>query len=691
MRKSSTSKILLLAGIVLLPLSLNASAPVTHNQRFCIMIFDPENNVNSSSDAMITTLLMALKDACAPIIVSNSVWNTYAATRALFFAKIQSDLDNYREILAAQNKLKQLLEEHEKPIQWDEFRTSLKKFSTSHADLHNKLHQLYCYRYPANIADWSIFASKYFHILIPKDYEQKLERQSYTLPQNIQIQSKVQDYKELYRNLSHRELILGLKIENKELFTPVQTTNQYILPPTKLVIKDTYAQSIEAIESLKTIFIGTHDTIIIDKHPVANKDQSGYLHPWILYVTGHGSPMQQPQKIEELIHSINITNTALETLEQTKKDEHKDYWAKKNKLIEHRYHLTNELEMLTGNLIGLNLEAFKYFLSFLNTNIKTSYLVYKTCYGAGPASIIPYLPLKGPAVAIYNFTIVAGASSDIATGTSYDLSLSYIPHDFHRAQYEHTHNRFAALFNGLAQHPAPQSIQFSSTLNTVLKFQEKILDNDPEIIIRASNIPLVRPAGTDHFFIIHSERIFPLTAQLLQSTKENIFIDDKDVLLLYTHNIPVTLTIFAKSSLHEFPIILSMIPGNATHTIKEINARQSYLGDIVEAFSHSLYRLASHKRYKIDKLLCCNDLATEQTALLKAPADGIIELHNIVIENNPPDLPQKPDETIFLLRFEYNNAIFRAIIHLNDADKNACIKSNGNTIIKNLQKVAILN
>jgi hypothetical protein len=44
------------------------------------------------------------------------------------------------------------------------------------------------------------------------------------------------------------------------------------------------------------------------------------------------------QKIEELIHSINTTNTALEKLERTKKERiDKDYWAKKNKLSDHRY------------------------------------------------------------------------------------------------------------------------------------------------------------------------------------------------------------------------------------------------------------------------------------------------------------------------------------------------------------------
>jgi len=690
MRKSPAFKILLLAGIALLHLSLSSSAPVTHNQRFCIMIFDPENSVNSSYDAMVTTLLMALKDACAPIIVSNSVWNTYATTRALFFTRIQSELADHQEILAAQNKLEQLLDEHENQAQWNEFRTNLKKLLASNTDLHKELGQLYCYRYPENIADWSIFASKYFHILIPKNYERIVERQPYTLPHNIQIQSKVQDDKELYRTLSHKELLLGLKIENKELFAPVHAINPYLLPITKLVIQEEYSQSIQAIESLKTIFIGTHDTIIIDKHSVADKDKSAYLHPWIMYATGHGSPMQQPQKIEELIHSINITNTALEKLEQTKKDENKDYWAKKNKLIDHRYHQTNELEMLAGDLIGLNLEAFTHFLSFLDTTIKTSFLVYKTCYGAGPALIIPYLPLRGSAVAIYNFTIVAGASSDISTGSNYRLSLSHIPENFRQAQDAYRYNGFAAFFNGLAQRPAPQSTQFSSTLNAILEFQKKVSDHFHDTIIRASNIPLVRPAGTDHFFIIHSERIFPITAQQLQSNKENLVIDDKDIVLFYTYNIPITLTIFDTTSLYGFPIALSMIPGDATHTIKEINARQSYLGDIVEAFSHSLYSLASHKRYRIDKLLCHNNLATEQTALLKAPADSIIELHNVVIENNPSDLPKKPDETIFLLRFEYNNAVFRTIIHLNDTDMNACTTSNGTHIIKNLQKVAIL-
>jgi hypothetical protein len=43
--------------------------------------------------------------------------NTYATTRALFFTRIQSELADHQEILAAQNKLEQLLDEHENQAQ----------------------------------------------------------------------------------------------------------------------------------------------------------------------------------------------------------------------------------------------------------------------------------------------------------------------------------------------------------------------------------------------------------------------------------------------------------------------------------------------------------------------------------------------------------------------------------------------
>ena len=131
------------------------------------------------------------------------------------------------------------------------------------------------------------------------------------------------------------------------------------------------------------------------------------------------------------------------------------------------------LEESTGYLIGLNLRAFTTLLNFMNNDISTVFFIYKTCYGAGPALIIPYMPMKGSNPICYSFTIIAGASSDISTATGYYPSLLDISENFARTKQDFESNSLRSFFDGINKNPSNKSREFGSVVNNVLRFESR--------------------------------------------------------------------------------------------------------------------------------------------------------------------------------------------------------------------------
>ena len=86
-------------------------------------------------------------------------------------------------------------------------------------------------------------------------------------------QSKIRLEYENKRTITEKEMRLGLNIENREYFTPVQIADPYLLPITKLAGQEIFFRSIDAIESLKTLFIGFNDKIFIDGKEIRENNE----------------------------------------------------------------------------------------------------------------------------------------------------------------------------------------------------------------------------------------------------------------------------------------------------------------------------------------------------------------------------------------------------------------------------------
>lgn len=130
------------------------------------------------------------------------------------------------------------------------------------------------------------------------------------------------------------------------------------------------------------------------------------------------------------------------------------------------------------------------------------------------------------------------------------------------------------------------------------------------------NLPSVRLKKSHHFRVINlNDAFFSVNARFVKKNKGlNISIPDTiDAVFLYTPSL-VNPVLIAGRAAGYFPAIISMIPGNASHVLAELDASQSCFSEIVQSF-FAIPKLFTTKIIHIKKLTCMNDLCIKEVAV----------------------------------------------------------------------------
>ena len=236
---------------------------------------------------------------------------------------------------------------------------------------------------------------------------------------------------------------------------------------------------------------------------------------------------------------------------------------------------------------GIALDEFKEFLSFLENKVSTKLLYYVSCFGAGENShrlySSSYNNTQEGVDKTYPFAIITQALTDATV---------YI--QFFKVKF----TQFLHL----------------ATTSDCINYRELAACitpdlNDPRLAV--GNLAQVKFPGLEWFSVIDESKVVSIGSVLAKTRTAPLnietFFKKKGeqarplAILLYTQNIPFELIINSIGAFYWPPLIISMIPGNAFHTIKKISS-YSYSTDHLMGSISSTVNLEAHKTFVVEEL-----------------------------------------------------------------------------------------
>lgn len=255
--------------------------------------------------------------------------------------------------------------------------------------------------------------------------------------------------------------------------------------------------------------------------------------------------------------------------------------------------------LIKNSIAGLLLSDFRKFLDFLQHKIDVKLLVYSSCYAAGLNTELIYKDATSALQKAYSFPIVTQALTDAPT-TSLNVHI------------ERDGSDGVKLVN---------SIDFAKFLNAtqteIIRYDEVIKHLLPIVpTMRGINYkiwgdaPQIKFPGLEWFSVMASQKDIVSIGSILSRTRDEkepldvvrFFKTEPKAILLYAKDVPFELVIDSK----EMEAMISMVPGDALHTLKKISSSQQSIDNILSWFMRILM-LAPQKVFFIKELSGMSD------------------------------------------------------------------------------------
>jgi hypothetical protein len=224
-------------------------------------------------------------------------------------------------------------------------------------------------------------------------------------------------------------------------------------------------------------------------------------------------------------------------------------------------------------IVGISIADFKAVLDFLENKINTRLFVYVSCYAADVNNETIYKAAKSPIQETYSFPIITQALTDAPVSSRAALEK---PEKFVQA----------------TTIPVSDAIDYGKAMQYL----------NPEAR-RAENTAQIKFPGTEWFSVINADKTVVQIGSILAENRgtrpldiATFFKTDPRILLLYAQDIPFELIINAPN----LKSIVSMIPGDVTHTIAKITS-SSDTATILDWFM-SIEMLNSEKIFYIKSI-----------------------------------------------------------------------------------------
>ena len=702
--------------------------------RRLIILLDPNANelLLGHSNALLLNFRSAIEQKCSPIIVSKSIWDDFILRRYRIEQMINPKMISYEVlfhywsygillywillypdfIALAPFTLKNIINDLNAPFlqmkkelseiqkKWIildekeqiETKKEINKIRTNYANTqrqiiekHKKsidikfievlLNDLRYYHTPFNASDWIMRTYEdSLIVLVPRSYYAQCK------------QSVSQDYKAIAQefitdkktSLSLNELILGMKIDHLQPFSPTfeptilqNFMTQYLDKPTHLaVLYD---------KALRDILITRSDLNLLTLKPKADPNISNpdkyeqLLHPWYIYISGHGSSWgKKPFAIKSAFYDIVTYGTSFfisiakktATIAQIPINVR----TALNELNEMKKVMQQLPEHLTsGDIVcGLPISEFKKVLQFFNNQVLTRFLLYNTCFGGGinTQELFQFAQHKGRVLTAattqiipeeFNYTIAAGTTLDASTFTYAVFGISQLISDrfnidlkFFDIIYICNFFDYISAYFGDSVKKTTNTI--SDIINEIYPFKPSSFSmKDP--IQQYYNIPMIRFAHTPWFFIedIDKEvmRITDMTVKIALTNNKPININNKKIVFLATPNIPVTVIIEGT-----LPTFLFAVPGNSNVHIKKLGIVSTspvpnFLNDLLALF------------FKVNYQYYTKSCTIEEINQIE-PNGGVRRFYNTVIVNGMKSAPGQPQRANFAYTEQDNGISYTA-------------------------------
>lgn len=234
-----------------------------------------------------------------------------------------------------------------------------------------------------------------------------------------------------------------------------------------------------------------------------------------------------------------------------------------------------------GLIVSLPIAMFKRMLQFFNQQLNMKFLMYDSCFGGGKNAqeAFEIIQTRGEQqakaiddrAAEFNFTIVSGSSSDDITVAEELLTFftdKIVTHDGKQLPVPDLRQDFCSFFNDLqAYFQGAPAMNLGDIINKVHPFKEGG---------GHFNIPMIRFAHTEWFSVAGVDKsiiaITDIMVNKMRANKQGTLTigPDKKVVFLYAKHIPLTLELLSN------PLVLSALPGDASHYIKNMKVGTAY-------------------------------------------------------------------------------------------------------------------
>lgn len=211
--------------------------------------------------------------------------------------------------------------------------------------------------------------------------------------------------------------------------------------------------------------------------------------------------------------------------------------------------------IMESKMVDLRLPDFEKVLDFLEHKINTRLLVYESCYAAGLTAEKVYKDATTAVQKTYSFAIITNALTDVP--------VSEKPFEIEIEKF-------------LNEATTSDIIDYQKVADSLFKEIKEWEKETKQLKTFWSNIPQIRLPGLEWFSIMKNRKDIISIGSILAKTRSQkkpldivtFFKTDPKVILLYAKNIPFELIINTK----KLEAIVSMIPGDAIHTIKKISS-----------------------------------------------------------------------------------------------------------------------
>lgn len=355
--------------------------------------------------------------------------------------------------------------------------------------------------------------------------------------------------------------------------------------------------------------------------------KEGSTHIWVLYLSGHGLPTYQERNQVQQLESLKKVYQ-----KQPIGMNHRAYTQRRariNQKLNKTQRILKHLPATHENIIcSLPMAEFQRVLEFSNTQISTSLVFYTTCFGAGEHLITPYK--KGTQNLRFTYDIIVASVSDAVSLQDAPMllippykctptTIEGITRDSFDVRQKCLTLRSLIHFNQFFKKTRDSQRDyhsFTTCLHPYFTSQGTFIHSNLE------NIAHVRPAQNTTFQVI-SRR-----PSLCKVPQQPCTIPQSTEVAFLTRSVNPSLKLP-----HKLPTFISLTPGPSWHCINQITAPQTTLKELINSFL-ALPTLSSPKLFWIKKVECKQTSTVPPLLPLPFGSTKPRILHNVIIARN---------------------------------------------------------